>query len=142
MPIVDGQGSTTIHYDDRAIDALLDRDQEGEGDEVPGSENLLANEYLSSFKVASYVMKEKVQYTISCKYHFLSFLAQEAEAETEVVKEDVSASQQPDPDFWEKLLRHHYEQQKELEAAKLGKGKRIRKQVLTHTHSHMDFYVC
>ena len=55
---------------------------------------------------------------------------QEAEAETEVVKEDVSASQQPDPDFWEKLLRHHYEQQKELEAAKLGKGKRIRKQVL------------
>ena len=60
LPIVDGQGGTTIHYDDRAIDALLDRDQEGEGEEVPGSENLLANEYLSSFKVASYVMKEKV----------------------------------------------------------------------------------
>ena len=34
-----------------------------------------------------------------------------------------------DPSFWEKLLRHHYEQQKELEAAKLGKGKRIRKQI-------------
>ena len=60
LPIVDGQGSTTIHYDDRAIDALLDRDQEGEIDEGPGSDNLLANEYLSSFKVASYVMKEKV----------------------------------------------------------------------------------
>ena len=60
LPVVDGQGGTTIHYDDRAIDALLDRDQEGEGEEVPGSENLLANEYLSSFKVASYVMKEKV----------------------------------------------------------------------------------
>ena len=60
LPTVDGQGSTTIHYDDKAIDALLDRDQEGEGDEGPGSENLLANEYLSSFKVASYVMKEKV----------------------------------------------------------------------------------
>ena len=54
------RGSTTIHYDDRAIDALLDRDQEGGIDEGPGSENLLANEYLSSFKVASYVMKEKV----------------------------------------------------------------------------------
>lgn len=38
-------------------------------------------------------------------------------------------SAQPDPDFWEKLLRHHYEQQRELEEAKLGKGKRIRKQV-------------
>jgi len=37
--------------------------------------------------------------------------------------------EQPDPDFWEKLLRHHYEQQRELEAAKLGKGKRVRKQV-------------
>jgi hypothetical protein len=53
-----------------------------------------------------------------------------------VLKEDVSASQQPDPDFWEKLLRHHYEQQRELEAAKLGKGKRIRKQVIIHTHTH------
>ena len=62
-PTVDGQGSTTIHYDDKAIDALLDRDQEGEVDEGPGSENLLANEYLSSFKVASYVMKEKVNNT-------------------------------------------------------------------------------
>lgn len=56
-----------------------------------------------------------------------------------MLKEDVTASQQPDPDFWEKLLRHHYEQQRELEAAKLGKGKRIRKQVLrkkiTHTYA-------
>ena len=34
-----------------------------------------------------------------------------------------------DPEFWERLLRHHYEQQRELEAAKLGKGKRVRKQV-------------
>ena len=32
-------------------------------------------------------------------------------------------------DFWERLLRHHYEQRRELEAAKLGKGKRVRKQV-------------
>ena len=48
------------------------------------------------------------------------------EPETEILKE---SSEQPDPDFWEKLLRHHYEQQRELEEAKLGKGKRIRKQV-------------
>lgn len=26
-------------------------------------------------------------------------------------------------------MRHHYEQQKEIEAAKLGKGKRVRKQI-------------
>ena len=34
-----------------------------------------------------------------------------------------------DPDYWEKLLRHHFEQEQETEAQKLGKGKRIRKQV-------------
>ena len=54
------QESTTIHYDDKAIAALLDRSQEGE-EEMIGSENLMANEYLSSFKVASYVMKETEQ---------------------------------------------------------------------------------
>lgn len=34
-----------------------------------------------------------------------------------------------DPDYWEKLLRHHYEQQQEDLASKLGKGKRNRKPV-------------
>ena len=34
-----------------------------------------------------------------------------------------------DPAYWEKLLRHHYEQQQEDLARTLGKGKRIRKQV-------------
>uniref|UniRef100_A0A670ZN89 CHD subfamily II SANT-like domain-containing protein n=1 Tax=Pseudonaja textilis TaxID=8673 RepID=A0A670ZN89_PSETE len=32
-------------------------------------------------------------------------------------------------DYWEKLLRHHYEQQQEDLARNLGKGKRVRKQV-------------
>lgn len=50
---------TAIHYDAKTIEALLDREQEGQDSaEAPGSENLLANEYLSSFKVASYVTKE------------------------------------------------------------------------------------
>lgn len=34
-----------------------------------------------------------------------------------------------DPAYWEKLLRHHYEQQQEDMARTLGKGKRVRKQV-------------
>lgn len=38
-----------IVYDDRAIDALLDRSQVGEDNK---DENLLANEYLSQFKVS------------------------------------------------------------------------------------------
>lgn len=48
---------------------------------------------------------------------------------TEVIKE---AAQEADPDYWEKLLRHHYEQEQETQAQKLGKGKRVRKQVDTH----------
>lgn len=34
-----------------------------------------------------------------------------------------------DPAYWEKLLRHHYEQQQEDVQRSLGKGKRVRKQV-------------
>jgi hypothetical protein len=37
--------------------------------------------------------------------------------------------QETDPDYWEKLLRHHYEQEQETQAQRLGKGKRVRKQV-------------
>jgi len=44
----------------------------------------------------------------------------------QVIKE---GDKEPDPDYWEKLLRHHYEQDQETEAQKLGKGKRVRKQV-------------
>ena len=51
-------------------------------------------------------------------------------------------SDQPDPDFWEKLPRHHYEQQRELEAAKLGKGKRVRKQVRVFLFSFCLFRYC
>ena len=38
-------------------------------------------------------------------------------------------AEKADPDYWEKRLRHHYEQFQEDEARHLGKGKRIRKQV-------------
>lgn len=43
-----------------------------------------------------------------------------------------------DPDYWEKLLRHHYEQQQEDLARNLGKGKRIRKQVNYNDGSQED----
>ncbi|MEQ2190921.1 hypothetical protein XENOCAPTIV_014904, partial [Xenoophorus captivus] len=47
------------------------------------------------------------------------------EVEREIIKQEENV----DPDYWEKLLRHHYEQQQEDLARNLGKGKRIRKQV-------------
>lgn len=44
-----------IHYDDDAISKLLDRNQDATED----TEIQNMNEYLSSFKVAQYVVKEE-----------------------------------------------------------------------------------
>lgn len=93
-----------IHYDDKAVAELLDRTNRG----IEEKESW-ANEYLSSFKVASYATKEE-----------------EEEEETEIIKQDAENS---DPAYWVKLLRHHYEQHQEDVGRSLGKGKRVRKQV-------------
>lgn len=52
-----------------------------------------------------------------------------AHVQEEVEREIIKQEENVDPDYWEKLLRHHYEQQQEDLARNLGKGKRIRKQV-------------
>lgn len=96
-----------IVYDDKAINQLLDRTQQGQEEK-----EMAMNEYLSSFKVATYSVKETEE--------------EEEEIETEVLKQDFDNA---DPAYWEKLLRHHYEQQQEDMARSLGKGKRVRKQV-------------
>ncbi|KAK4311657.1 hypothetical protein Pmani_016856 [Petrolisthes manimaculis] len=101
-----GKEDEAIHYDNQAIEELLDRSKEG----IEQKENW-ANEYLSSFKVASYVTKE----------------GEEEEMEdVEVLKQEVDTT---DSQYWERLLRHHFEQQQEDLARTLGKGKRVRKQV-------------
>ena len=38
-----------------------------------------------------------------------------------------------DQDYWDKLLRHHYEQVIEEETSSMGKGKRVRRQVFYNT---------
>ncbi|XP_019868397.1 chromodomain-helicase-DNA-binding protein Mi-2 homolog isoform X2 [Aethina tumida] len=102
----EGKEDEAIHYDDKAIEDLLDRTKEG----IEQKENW-SNEYLSSFKVASYVTKEGEG---------------EEEVDTEIIKQE---AENTDPAYWIKLLRHHYEQQQEDLARTLGKGKRVRKQV-------------
>ncbi|KAK9879935.1 hypothetical protein WA026_008444 [Henosepilachna vigintioctopunctata] len=102
----EGKEDEAIHYDDKAVMELLDRSKEG----IEQKENW-ANEYLSSFKVASYVTKEGDN---------------EEEVDTEIIKQE---AENTDPAYWIKLLRHHYEQQQEDIARTLGKGKRVRKQV-------------
>uniref|UniRef100_A0A8C2AST7 Chromodomain helicase DNA binding protein 4b n=1 Tax=Cyprinus carpio TaxID=7962 RepID=A0A8C2AST7_CYPCA len=99
------EDSSVIHYDDKAIDRLLDRNQDATDD----TELQSMNEYLSSFKVAQYVVKDE----------------DEEDVDREIIKQEESV----DPDYWEKLLRHHYEQQQEDLARHLGKGKRPRKPV-------------
>lgn len=61
-------------------------------------------------------------------------LFEEEEVEREVIKQEESV----DPDYWEKLLRHHYEQQQEDLARNLGKGKRTRKPVNYNDGSQED----
>ncbi|XP_054620558.1 chromodomain-helicase-DNA-binding protein 4a isoform X2 [Dunckerocampus dactyliophorus] len=108
--------SSVIHYDDKAIERLLDRNQDATDD----TELQSMNEYLSSFKVAQYVVKDEDE--------------EEEEVQREIIKQEESV----DPDYWEKLLRHHYEQQQEDLARNLGKGKRIRKQVNYNDGSQED----
>ncbi|XP_051992516.1 chromodomain-helicase-DNA-binding protein 4-like isoform X1 [Xyrauchen texanus] len=108
--------SSVIHYDDKAIDRLLDRNQDATDD----TEIQSMNEYLSSFKVAQYVVQDEE--------------VVEEEVQREIIKQEESV----DPDYWEKLLRHHYEQQQEDLARNLGKGKRIRKQVNYNDGSQED----
>ncbi|XP_066991468.2 chromodomain-helicase-DNA-binding protein Mi-2 homolog isoform X2 [Anabrus simplex] len=103
----EGKEDEAIHYDEKAIDDLLDRTKEGEKEK----ENW-ANEYLSSFKVANYVTKEG-----------------EDEEEVETPAAIRPVAEKTDPAYWVKLLRHHYDQHQEDLARTLGKGKRVRKQV-------------
>uniref|UniRef100_A0A1A8S6P5 Chromodomain helicase DNA binding protein 4a n=1 Tax=Nothobranchius rachovii TaxID=451742 RepID=A0A1A8S6P5_9TELE len=111
---VEDEGNV-IHYDSTAIERLLDRSQ----DDTDDSDVQNMNEYLSSFKVAQYMVREEDKIE---------------EIEREIIKQEESV----DPDYWEKLLRHHYEQQQEDLARNLGKGKRIRKQVNYNDGSQED----
>jgi hypothetical protein len=105
----EGGGGAKIHYDDQAIEKLLDRSQEGIQEKEEG-----LNEYLSSFKVASYATREF------------------NEDEDEDYRDQPSAptiDENIDPFYWEKLLRVQYEQDRELESHAYGKGKRLKRQV-------------
>jgi len=103
-----------IHYDDKAIDDLLDRTKEG-----IEQKEMWSNEYLSSFKVASYATKE----------------AEQEEEENKAIVKDTT-----DPNYWEKLLGHHFIQHQENISKTLGKGKRVRKQINYNIAAGQDEY--
>lgn len=108
-----GEGPGAIHYDDDAVAKLLDRTLEGIQEKEVG-----LNEYLSSFKVATYNIVNPTE---------------EEEADDENSQPDTSKDEETqattDPVYWERLLRHHFEQHQEDASRSLGKGKRLRRRV-------------
>ncbi|GBP76388.1 Chromodomain-helicase-DNA-binding protein Mi-2 homolog [Eumeta japonica] len=76
----EGKEEEAIHYDDKAVAELLDRSKQG----IEQKESW-ANEYLSSFKVASYSTKEGDG---------------EEEIDTEIIKQE---AENTDPAYWIKL---------------------------------------
>ncbi|KAJ3695446.1 hypothetical protein LUZ60_000823 [Juncus effusus] len=98
-----------IHYDDAAIDRLLDRDQiiaeEALEDEVE-------SDFMKGFKVASFEFVD------------------EAKAAAEREQSRKQAEKNADrANYWEELLKDKYEVKKVEEYTAMGKGKRSRKQM-------------
>ncbi|KAK7260935.1 hypothetical protein RIF29_27236 [Crotalaria pallida] len=103
--------SRQIHYDDAAIDRLLDRDQVEDQEANLDDED--DNEFLKAFKVAgNFTYVDEVE------------AAAEEEARKRAMENKVSSSAKTT--YWEELLGDRYEEYKVDELNALGKGKRSR----------------
>ncbi|KAI6178175.1 hypothetical protein M3Y98_00472300 [Aphelenchoides besseyi] len=114
----DESNENRIVWDDQAIEALLQRTTST--DDTGAEKKDWSDDYLSSFKVAQYVTRTDNE-------------KEEVMEEGEIDETANSDSQHASPEFWERLLRHHYEQVQETEAQEFGVGKRIRRQVNEET---------
>uniref|UniRef100_A0AC35TG05 DNA helicase n=1 Tax=Rhabditophanes sp. KR3021 TaxID=114890 RepID=A0AC35TG05_9BILA len=106
----DAKNDLAIVWDDKAIDSILERKAFNPEEKIEDKKDW-SDEYLNTFKVANYLTKE---------------VEEEEEEEREVI---TNKGQEGNTDYWEKLLRHHFEHDKETELQNLGKGKRVRKQI-------------
>ncbi|XVE71251.1 hypothetical protein DITRI_Ditri10aG0135600 [Diplodiscus trichospermus] len=109
--------SRQIHYDDAAIDRLLDREQVG--DEETSVDDEEEDGFLKAFKVANFEYIEEVE------------TAAEEEAQKVAVENKTTTNNSERTSYWEELLRDRYEVQKVEEFNALGKGKRSRKQMVS-----------
>ena len=109
----DEDSTKDVDYTDEMVAALLKReDKEDEG--APEEEsNKLLDDYFSGFKVAKYQLTEE----------------EKAQEKKEAAEWQEQIESNVDQEYWDKLLRHHYEQHVEEESGKMGKGKRVRRQV-------------
>lgn len=94
--------ATSQTWDDEAVDKLLDRSRYD--DDTTTATQSGADDYLNSFKVANFTPSNSTSAS-------------------------ADASEESSADFWEKLLRDRYTEEKGKEDDSLGKGKRWRKSV-------------
>ncbi|XP_047328868.1 CHD3-type chromatin-remodeling factor PICKLE-like isoform X2 [Impatiens glandulifera] len=108
--------SRQIHYDDAAIDRLLDREQAGDDENTVDEEE--EDGFLKAFKVANYKYIDEVE-------------KEKEDEEKYDPAEDSSAVNNPErTSYWEELLKDCYDGHKVEESNAMGKGKRSRKQML------------
>ncbi|XP_065848676.1 CHD3-type chromatin-remodeling factor PICKLE-like [Euphorbia lathyris] len=109
--------SRQIHYDDTAIDRLLDREQVGVEEASLDDEE--ENGFLKAFKVANFEYIDEAE------------AAAEEAAQKEAAEARSRVNNSEKPNFWEELLKDKYEEHKVEELNSLGKGKRSRKQMVS-----------
>ncbi|KAK9101787.1 hypothetical protein Sjap_019041 [Stephania japonica] len=105
-----------IHYDDAAIDRLLDREQVNDEETTVDDEE--EDGFLKAFKVANF-----------------EYIDEEAAAAEEARKAAIAnknaANNSESRTYWEELLKDRYEVHKIKEFTAMGKGKRSRKQMVS-----------
>ncbi|KAG0499918.1 hypothetical protein HPP92_004609 [Vanilla planifolia] len=111
--------SRQIHYDDAAIDRLLNRDEIGADETSMDDED---DDLLKAFKVANFEYIDEIE------------AAAAATRAEEAKKQSMAAygsTNNPDrANYWDELLRDRYEVIQIEESTAMGKGKRNRKQML------------
>ncbi|PHT45769.1 CHD3-type chromatin-remodeling factor PICKLE [Capsicum baccatum] len=106
-----------IHYDDAAIDRLLNRDQVVDEDAVVDDEE--EDSFLKAFKVANFEYIEEAEAT------------PEEDISTPPLENKATVLNSERATYWEELLRDRYEMHKVEEFNGMGKGKRSRKQMVS-----------
>ncbi|VFQ60712.1 unnamed protein product [Cuscuta campestris] len=113
----DAGKSKQIHYDEAAIDRLLNREQVGDEEVVLDDEE--EDTFLKAFKVANF---EYIDETKS---------KDEVEVPTMLSEDKPALNSSERASYWEELLRDRYEVHKVEELSAMGKGKRSRKQMVS-----------
>ncbi|KAK6912519.1 Chromo domain [Dillenia turbinata] len=113
----DDAKSRQIHYDDAAIDRLLDR--ELVRDEEATLDDEEEDGFLKAFKVANFEYVDEVE------------TAAEEELQRASAENKTTANNLDRSSYWDDLLRDRYEMLKVEEFNALGKGKRSRKQMVS-----------